>query len=204
MHGGASKYGINDPQAILGNVMKISAIVINIVIGIAVGAQPVVGYNYGARNYKRVKEAFRIVLIASTVVALLFTVLFEVISGPILAIFGSNSEDPALYVEFGEKAIRVYLMLILFCVVGKAAAIFYQSIDRPVMAIILSLSRDIAALVSFTLLLPLALGLDGVLWAATASDAVAAVITLISLFIVLPGLKKEEMKANIAVEAVAE
>lgn len=118
-YGAESKYGINDPQAIVGVVMKIFTIVINIVVGIAAGAQPVIGYNYGAKLYKRVKKGYLIILVSTIVVSAIATIFFQTIPRQIASIFGSNTSSPENYFEFGEKTVRIYLMLILFTCVEK-------------------------------------------------------------------------------------
>lgn len=181
-YGKDSKYGINDPQAIVGVVMKVFSIVVNIVVGIAAGAQPVVGYNYGAKMYDRVKKSYWIIIISTMIVGIIATVLFQSIPRQIVGIFGANTSNKDLYFEFGEKTIRIYLMLVLFTCVQKVSSIFLQSISSPLKATLLSLSRDVICFVPLTLLLPLGLGIEGVLWAAPISDGISFVLTVILIF----------------------
>lgn len=178
VYGASSKYGINDPQAIVGIVMKIFAIVVNIVVGVAAGAQPVIGYNYGAKEYKRVKEAFRIVLLSTIGVGLVATILFQTIPTQLLALFGANTSNPELYFEFGEMAMRIYLLLIVFTCVQKVSSIFLQSISCPIKATLLSLIRDVIALVPLSLILPSFMGIEGVLWAAPIADVISLAFTI--------------------------
>lgn len=192
-YGSESKYGINDPQAIVGVVMKIFTIVINIVVGIASGAQPVIGYNYGAKLYKRVKKGYLIILVSTIVVSVIATILFQTIPRQIISIFGSNTSSPENYFEFGEKTVRIYLMLILFTCVEKVTAIFLQSISSPLKASILSVTRDVICFVTFTVTLPLAMGIDGVLWAAPLSDVVGIILTVIFILIEMKKTNKLEV-----------
>ena len=191
-YGIQSKYGANDPQAIIGVVMKVFSIFVNIAVGVAAGAQPIVGYNYGAKSYSRVRQILRYVLIATLGIGAIATVLFETIPTQILSIFGSNSTQPELYMEFGEKAMRIYLCLILFTLIQKVTSIFLQSIGRPAQATILSLIRDVIAFVPATILLPLALQLDGVLWAAPVADLFGIAFSALFLILELRKMKKIE------------
>lgn len=195
-YGADSPYGINDPQAIVGVVMKIFTIVINVVVGIAAGSQPIVGYNYGAKKYDRVKKTYFIVLISSCVVCLIATILFQSIPVQLISIFGSNTSNKELYFEFGEKTIRIYLMLILFTGIQKLSSIFLQSISSSVKAAVLSLIRDVISFVPLTILLPMAMGIDGILYAAPISDAIALIFTFVFVFTEFKKMNKEIEKGN--------
>ncbi len=191
--GAESKYGINDPQAIVGVVMKVFGIVVNIAIGIAVGAQPVMGYNLGARLYKRVREGLKIILISTFIVGVVALILFQTIPTQIISIFGANTANPDLYYEFGEYTIRIYLMFIPFTCVQKASSIFLQSINSPIKSMLLSLIRDVIAFVPFTIALPYAMGMMGILWAAPISDGIALIFTIVFLILELKKMKKMEI-----------
>ncbi len=194
-YGAKSPYGINDPQAIVGVVMKIFTIVINIVVGIAAGAQPIFGYNYGAKKYHRVRKAYQIVILASAIVCLIATILFQTIPVQLISIFGANTSNPDLYFEFGEKTVRIYLSLILFTGIQKATSIFLQAISSPVKAATLSLIRDVISFVPLTILLPMACGIDGILYAAPISDSIAFLFTILFLVLEFRKMKAEEKKS---------
>lgn len=186
------KYGINDPQAIVGIVMKVFSIVINIAVGIACGAQPVIGYNYGAKRYDRVKQCYKIVLISSIIVGLIATLLFETIPNQILSIFGANTSNKELYCEFGSMTIRIYLSMITLTIIEKVSSIFLQSISSPIKAAILSMLRDVVFFVPLTICLPMGLGITGILYSAPISDCLSLIVTVIFMTI---ELKKMNQKA---------
>ncbi len=194
VYGAQSKYGVNDPQAIVGVVMKVFSIVVNIVVGIAAGAQPVIGYNYGAGKYDRVRKGFKIVLISTAIVGAIATVIFQSIPTQVVGMFGANTSNKELYFEFGEKTVRIYLMLILLTCVQKVTSIFLQSISSPIKSTLLSLIRDVIALVPLTICLPIAMGIDGVLWAAPIADVIAIIFTIIFIFLEFKKMKKQELK----------
>ena len=172
-YGAQSQYGANDPQAIISVVMKVFTIAVNLAVGISAGCQPIFGFNYGAGRYDRVRKLLGMVMRSVLCIGVVATILFQTIPAQIIGIFGTNSQSPALYMEFGTRALRVYLLLILFTLVQKSASIFLQALGSAVWATLLSLIRDVIAFVPFTVLLPLRLGLDGILWAAPAADNAA-------------------------------
>ncbi len=191
-YGKDSKYGINDPQAIVGVVMKVFTIVINIAVGIAAGAQPVIGYNYGAKLYTRVKKGYYIIIVSTAIVGLIATILFQSIPKQIISIFGANTSNPDLYYEFGVKTVRIYLMLIVITCLQKVSSIFLQSISSPFKSTMLSLTRDVICFVPLTICLPMALGIEGVLWAAPISDGISIMLTVI--FILLEFKKMDKLE----------
>lgn len=180
-YGMASKFGADIPLAAFVVIMKLFQIVLNIAIGIAAGAQPIVGYNMGAKQYGRVKQLLKLILFWTAVICLLFTVLFEAIPRAFIVMFGAGNGaegmDTELYMQFAVPCLRIYLMLIVFTCLQKVCAIFMQSIGLAKIAAPLSFVRDILLIVC-ALLVPLGLGVMGVTWAAPIADFVAMAITV--------------------------
>lgn len=172
-YGAGSVYGPDIPLAAFVVIMKLFQIVLNVGIGIAAGAQPIVGYNYGAGQYGRVRELLKLMLKWTASICLLCTVLFEAVPQAFIRLFGS---DGALYTQFATLCLRIYLSLILFTGMQKVCAIFLQSIGHAKAAAPLSILRD-ALLIVFSLLLPRKLGVTGIFWAAPAADLIAAAVT---------------------------
>lgn len=189
-YGAQSKYGINDPQAIIGIVMKVFSIVVNIAVGIMAGSQPIVGYNYGAGRYDRVKKVFFYVIVSNIVLGILATLVFELFPGFIINIFGSNTSNKELYIEFGIYAMRIYLGGILLTLIQKVSSIFLQSIGSPIKALLLSLIRDVFAMSLFTIVLPIQFGIIGILIAAPVSDIIGIIFTVIFITIELRKMKR--------------
>lgn len=172
-YGAASVYGADIPLAAFVVIMKLFQIVLNIAIGIAAGAQPIVGYNYGAGKYGRVRELLRLIIGWTAIVCLVCTVLFEAIPQVFIRMFGADGE---LYTQFAVGCLRIYLSLILFTCVQKVCAIFLQSIGHAKAAAPLSVIRDVF-LIILSLIMPAFLGVTGIFWAAPAADIVAMAIT---------------------------
>lgn len=197
-YGNLSEIGPNIPIAVMGIAMKIFSIVVNIVVGIIVGAQPILGYNFGAKKYERVKETFKLVVITVVAIGLVSTFLFEVFPNAIFSIFGSGGG--ALYDEFASLTLRIFLMLVTITCFIKMSSIFFQTVGQPVKSAIVSLVRDIVFFVPLAIILPNYLGIKGVLWAAPIADVLGIFVTiplLVSFFAKLDS-KKEEAKEKTA------
>lgn len=179
-YGAKSKYGPDIPVTTLGITMKTFSIIMSIVIGLSAGAQPIFGYNYGSGKYDRVKKTFKLVAIISTIICTIAFLLAQFKPMAIISIFGSESD---LYNEFAVKCMRIYLMLIPTVGVQIMSGIFFQSLGYPVQASILSLSKQIIFQLPVTILLPVLMGVEGVLWAGPVSD-ILAFITMLIMFMI--------------------
>ena len=174
--GAISKYGADIPIAVIGISMKVFSIVINIVVGIIIGAQPILGYNIGAKKLERVKKTFKLVLISTIIVGLISTVIFELFPQIIIKMFGTESD---LYMEFAVLTFRIFLSLITFTCTIKMISIFFQAVGEPLKATVVSLARDIVCFVPLVIVLPQLLGVTGVLWAGPIADAIGIIIAVV-------------------------
>ena len=163
------------PMAVVGIVMKFFQIVISIVVGIAAGCIPIVGYNMGADHKNRVKELFTKLLIAEATVGAVALILVEVFPRQLIGIFGAANES-VYYTEFALKAFRIYLCMMIFACVNKACFIFLQAMGKAAESTILSMIREVVFGVGFAILLPVFFGLDGVLYSMPLSDILTFVV----------------------------
>lgn len=166
------------PMAVVGIVMKFFQIVISIVIGMAAGCIPVVGYNMGAKLFGRVKQLFTRLLVAEAVVGAAALIVVEVFPHLLIRIFGASNES-VYYTDFAVKAFRVYLCMIVLACINKAAFIFLQAMGKAVESTLLSMVREIVFGVGFALLLPAFFGLDGVLYSMPVSDVLTAAVSAV-------------------------
>ncbi len=188
-YGALSKYGADIPIAVIGIAMKVFSIVINIIVGLIVGAQPILGYNYGAKNIERVKETFKKVVTIAIIVGIIFTIIFELWPSLIISIFGTNKK---LYMEFAILTFRVFLMLVTLTCLIKLSSIFFQAVGEPLKATIVSLTRDIVCFIPLVIILPKFMGIKGVLIAAPIADALGIIVTSILIIIFFKNLSKEK------------
>ena len=188
-YGAESEYGSEIPITVLGIVMKISQILNSIIIGIAAGSQPILGYNYGAKKYDRVKQTLKIVLASSVVISTIAFILFQTIPDKLILIFGSGDEN---YIKFACLAFRTYLLLCIVNGVQIPSGIFFQAIGQSIKSAILSLSRQIVILIPAMFILSHMFGIMGVLYAGPVADALAFVLASIFLFREIKALKTTE------------
>ena len=166
------------PMAVVGIVMKFFQIVISIVVGMAAGCIPIVGYNMGAEKKLRVRELFTRLLAAEALVGAVALILAEGFPHQLIAIFGAKNES-AYYTDFAVKAFRVYLCMMVLACVNKACFIFLQAVGKALSSTLLSMFREVVFGVGFALLLPKFFGLDGVLYSLPVSDVLTFVISLV-------------------------
>lgn len=192
-YGSASEYGPDIPLAAFGIVMKFNTILVSIVTGIGTGAQPIVGYNYGRSDYKRVKETFFLAVKVATLIAVICFAIFQLRPRQLTALFGEQGD---LYTEFSVKSFRVFTLLCFFNGFQIVSAIFFQSIGKPVTSGVISFSRQIIFLIPATMILCSIIGLNGVLWAGPVADGLAFVLALV---LVIRELKKLDHLCEAAV-----
>ncbi|MDR3293368.1 MAG: MATE family efflux transporter [Clostridiales bacterium] len=182
-------------------IMKLFQIVLNIAIGIAAGAQPIISFNYGAKRYDRVKQTFKYVLLWTFIITAVATLLFELIPKVFIGMFGSAGSanagvqiPPDFYMGFAVKCLRIYLSLIIFTCIQKACAIFLQSIGKAALAIPMAIIRDVVFLIVFSATFASVIGVEGVFWGAPAADILAIVITAAVMLFVWKKLDPSKVK----------
>ena len=176
------------PMAVVGIVMKFFQIVISIVVGMAAGCIPVVGYNMGAENKDRVQELFTKLLLSEAIVGSIALIFVEGFPRQLIYIFGASNES-TYYTEFAIKAFRTYLCMMVLACVNKACFIFLQAVGKALTSTLLSMFREIVFGVGFALLLPLFFGLDGVLYSMPISDILTFIISVVLIVKTYKGLK---------------
>ena len=194
-YGAMSRYGVDIPIALIGIESKVFTVVINIVVGIVLGCQPIIGYNMGARNFGRVKKLYLSILACTVAVGLIATILFEAAPRAVVSIFGTPTNIPGHtaedYWDFATKLFRIFMSLVTVTCIIKMSSIFFQALGKPVGAIVSSLVRDIVCFVPLIIGLPVALGIDGILYAAPISDAVALIVVAVMTVLILRRIFKE-------------
>ena len=186
-YGASSIYGSEIPLTATGIVMKVNQILISILVGISVGAQPIIGYNYGAKDFIRVKKALDIAIVASEIISVLAFLIFQFAPMSVVSLFGS---EEGLYNEFAVMAFRIFLLLCPLTGFQTVVAVYLQAVGKPIKSAILSLSRQIIFFVPAALALPMFMGVTGVLWTGPVADGLAFVLSLILLVYERKQLKK--------------
>ena len=198
-YGALSDYGQDIPLAVIAVESKIFTVVINLVVGIVLGCQPIISFNMGAKKYDRVKELYRKIILCSVVIGLSFTLLFELAPRFVIGLFGkpSGDVDPNLYWRFGEKTLRIFLSLITISCLIKVNSIFFQAAGKPAGAVVTSLIRDVVCFVPLIIVLPLIFAdVETILYVAPISDFIAMVVTAFMSVAFVKSLRMEKADAG--------
>ena len=185
-YGALTKYGTDIPLAACGIVMKTNAIILAIVVGISQGTQPIIGFNYGARQYHRVREAYLLAVKWNLVVSTIAFIAFQFFPQSIISLFGDGDE---LYFEFAVLFMRTYLFMVLVNGVQLLSSSFFTAIGKSLKGALLALTRQTFVLIPLTLLLPLRFGIMGVLLAGPVADFSAFMLS-----VVLVGIELKKQK----------
>lgn len=174
-YGGLSSYGSEIPLACAGIISKVNMVLFSIIIGISQGMQPIASFNYGARNYHRVRDVFTLALKAGSVVSICSFLLFQLAPRQIISLFGGGSDA---YYAFAEKYFRIYLFFTFVNCLQPISSNFFTAIGKAQRGILLSLTRQILFLLPLILLLPRLIGIDGIMYAGPCSDLAAAILAV--------------------------
>ncbi len=179
-------YGGDLAISVMGVLYAMFMMVAMPIFGLNQGAQPIIGYNYGARRFDRVKKALEMAVLAGTGLAVVGFAVMTLCPAQVIRLF--NREDEAL-LALGTHAIRIATMMMPLVGFQIVSASYFQAVGRPKEAMLLMLSRQLLLLIPAALILPLFFGLDGVWAALPTSDFGASVLTGICLLVELRELK---------------
>ena len=183
-YGNQSPIGGDVALSAMGIVMKISMIMAAFGIGVGIGSQPIFGYNRGALKYGRIKTAYKIAVTLATLLIFVGWIVCQTMPEAIVSIFGHENEH---FTEFAVKCLRIYLFGIFCAGFQIVSTNYFQATGQPLKASILSALRQLLLLVPMILILPLFMGLDGILYSAPVADIGSAVI--VACFII-PEMRK--------------
>lgn len=186
-YGALTVYGSDVPLASCGIVMKTNAILIGVIIGLSQGSQPIIGFNYGAKQLPRVWGTYRLAVTCSLVISVAGWLLFQLCPQQIISLFGTGSPE---YFEFAVRFMRTYLFMVPVNGVQILSSNFFTAIGKAPRGVFLSLTRQVLFLIPLILILPLFLGLDGILYAAPIADAVAFAVTVVFMLAFYRSTKK--------------
>lgn len=166
--------------------MKFFQIAISIAIGFAAGCIPIVGYNIGAKRKDRAKQLFTYLLIAEAAVGIVALLIVEFLPQQLIGIFGASNES-AYYTDFAIKSFRIYLCMMPLAMINKGTFIYLQALGKAVLSTTISLTREIIFGVFLPIIMPIFMGLDGILF----SFPVADILTFIIAVVIIGKVYKE-------------
>ena len=189
-YGAQSIYGGDIPLACAGIITKVNMIFMSFVIGISQGTQPVIGFNYGAKKYARVRKTYLLALGAASALSLIAFACFQIFPRQIISIFGNGSD---LYFKFSERYFRIYMFLTIVNGIQPVTSSFFNSIGKSQLGVFMSLTRQIIFLLPLIIIFPIFMGIDGVMYAGPIADAAAAIVCGYFTIRELKELKKLEI-----------
>jgi putative MATE family efflux protein len=172
-------YGGDIAIAALGIINSIAMLILMPVFGINQGAQPIIGFNYGAEKYARVKHTLKLAVFAATCVATFGFIMVELFPHAIFSVFTDDAE----LIKIGANGLRIFLMMLPIVGFQIVSANYFQAVGKPKHSMFLSLSRQVIVLIPLILILPGIFKLNGVWAAGPASDFIASVITAVFMMI---------------------
>lgn len=174
-YGSLSVYGEAIPIACAGIITKVNQVFLAFVIGISQGLQPIVSFNYGAKKYRRVKQSYLLASLCGFILAVIAFVMFQLIPRQIISLFGNGSEE---YFAFAENYFRIFLFFTFLNFLQPITSNFFTAIGKPKGGIFLSLTRQIIFLLPLILILPLIIGIDGIMYAGPVADLMAGITAI--------------------------
>lgn len=186
-YGALSIYGGNIPLAVSGIIAKINMLIMAFIIGSGQGSQPIIGFNYGAKNYDRVIETYKLTVSITTIVALISFLIFQIFPRQVVSIFGDGSE---LYFQFAERYMRVYMALMIVNGIQPVSGTFFTSIGKAFKGAFIAMTRQLLFLLPLIIILPRIFGIDGVMYAGPIADGIALIVTIIFVSLEIKKIKK--------------
>ncbi len=186
-YGALSEYGAAIPLACVGIIMKVYSIFLSIVIGLGQGAQPIQSFNYGAKQYHRVREAYWTACGFGFVISLFSFVLFRLWPRQILECFGSNTEE---YFVFGVMFFHIFMFFTWLNFLQPITSSFFTAIGKPNRGVFLALTRQLIYIVPLLIFLPLRWGMMGIMYAAPIADILSAITAGVLIFGEMRTMKK--------------
>ena len=191
-YGALSKFGSDIPLSAYGIVSKLNSLFVSSVLGISIGAQPIIGYNYGAGNYKRVKETLRKVLIVNFLIGIIFNLSFQLFPKFLIGIFGSANNS--LYVTFACDTLKIFLMVCFLNAFEMTTSIVIQSLGNVKKSTAVSFIRQIMLFIPLAILLTSKIGLYGALYAGPIADTIFVIFIFFSEYKKLGNMSEESEK----------
>ena len=177
-YGSQSIYGNDIPIAVAGIVAKVNIIFVSIIIGLVQGAQPIFGFNYGAKDYNRVRETMRYMMKYAIIISVVFFAVFEIFPKQIVATFGNGNE---LYFEFAVRYMRFFLLFTFINGIHISSSTFFSAIGKPKIGVTVALTKQMIILLPTLLVLSHFLGIDGIIYATPITDICAFSVSLFFL-----------------------
>ena len=174
-YGSLSRFGSEIPLASVGIISKVNIVFMSFVIGTSIGCQPISGFNYGAKNYDRVKQTYKTAVTITSTIATTAFLLFQIFPRQIIGIFGDGSPE---YFEFATRYMKIFMLFTFVNGIQPVTSGFFTSIGKATKGLVLSMTRQIIFLLPLLVVFPIFLGVEGVMYAGPIADLAAALVSI--------------------------
>ncbi|MGN1013485.1 MAG: MATE family efflux transporter [Clostridia bacterium] len=200
-YGVLTKYGADIPLSVYGVVSKLNNLYVSFILGLAVGSQPILGFNFGAGKFDRVKETIRKVVLFGFIIGIVFNLTLQLIPTQLIDLFATKT-DPNynLFIEFGVKCCRIFLMICFLNAFEMTCSIVFQSLGSVKKASFVSFLRQIILFIPLCLIISSRVGLMGALYAGPIADAICFVIVTILFIFEYKKIGKEKTTSHALVD----
>ncbi len=186
-------YGGDIAISSVGIIYSILMFILMPIFGLNQGVQPIIGYNYGARRFDRVKEASRLAIFAATLITLAGFIGAQLFPAALVSFFAPDNRE---LLAMAVPAMRRFFLMVPIIGFQIVASNYFQATGQPKKAMILSMSRQVLFLIPLILILPLFWGLDGIWFAPPVSDLLSAVVTGTFFFLDIRRLDRKRLSAD--------
>lgn len=188
IYGNMTTIGGDVALSAMGIVLKVSMIITSVCVGIGIGAQPILGFNKGANQPKRIKSTYKRAAMIATLTSIGGWILCISFPNMILSLFGKEN---AVFTEFAVKCMRTYMFGIFCAGFQITATSYFQATGQPLKASILSMMRQLILLIPLLIILPMFMGLDGILYAGPIADITSGIVVFYFISHEMKNLSKQ-------------
>ena len=171
----------------MGIVMKVNMILLSICIGVGIGSQPILGFNKGANQPERIKKTYKIAVFMATIVSVVGWAACMLIPKLILSLFGTEDLN---FTNFAVKCMRIFLAGVFTAGFQVVSTSYFQATGQPLKASILSMMRQLILLIPLIMILPVFMGLDGILYAGPIADITSGMVVAVFIFFEIKRLNR--------------
>ena len=193
-YGAMSVYGPDIPVTCFGIIMKVNQIMMSVIIGITNATQPIFSFNFGAEKYDRVRELVKKTVATTFIVGCLGWLVLQNFPSQIISIFGQESE---LYNEFAVMCCKNMTKMIFVMGVPMMAGVYFQAVGKPVQAVLLSLSRQVLFSIPLMIILPIFMGVVGIMYSYPLADCFSITLATILLVLEMRRLHRLELERGV-------
>ena len=189
-YGQMSEYGSDIPLACVGIISKINMIYMTTMVGIGQGTQPIIGYSYGAEKYDKVMECYIKCVKYGSIFSVMAFIAFQVFPSQIISVFGDGNE---IYYEFGVMYFKTFMFMTFLNGIQPLTGNFFTAIGKPIKGATIAFTKQILFLVPLVIILPMKMGIDGILYAGPIADILAFTMAVVFVTLQFKDLKRLEV-----------